>query len=119
MTRRALMILAVAVAVLSGCGDDEVVVEAQAPAGATFCSVYQGEYQSALDGAVPITDSGFAAAGAEIVAWAKILESLAPAEVADLATANLGYHEAQQAVESSSEFIQGSNDMHAWARANC
>jgi len=118
--RSAMMIVVMAVSVLTACGDDDqAVVDVQAPEGATFCSVYEGEYQTARDGAVPITESGFAEAGAEIVAWARVLASLAPAEITDLAAANLGYHEAQLAVQSASDFIPGSNDMHAWARANC
>lgn len=89
------------------------------PDGATFCSVFLGEYRDALADAVPITDDGFAARIGAIVGWAIVLDDLAPAEIADPATDNLNMHRAQQAVQSAADFIPGSNQMHAWANTDC
>ena len=88
-------------------------------ADATFCSIFEGEYQDALSAAVPASDDGFEASAQSIVAWAAALRDRAPAEISDLANDNLRYHEAQAAIKSASEFIPGSNAMHEWARANC
>lgn len=107
-------VLAVA---LGGCGDDGAEIEV--PEDATFCSVFSGEYRTAVNDAVPITDDRFGERTAAIVAWAEVLVDLAPPELASEAADNLSYHQAQAAVESAAEFIPGSNAMHAWANSNC
>ena len=116
MTRLGSLVL-VALA-FSACGDAES-VSVEVPDDATFCSVFFGEYEAALDDAVPITDDGFGGATARIVAWAEVLVSLAPAEIGAQADDNLRYHRAQAELRSAAEFIPGSNEMHAWADANC
>jgi len=106
--------------VLGACGDDDTsVASADVPEGATFCSVFEGEYRTALAEAVPITDDAFGERIGVIVAWAEALVELAPAELADDAADNLSMHQAQEAVQSAAEFIPGSNEMHAWANTNC
>jgi hypothetical protein len=69
--------------------------------------------------AVPATDDGFDAASARITAWAEVLVSLAPEEIGAQAQDNLAYHRAQAELRSAAGFIPGSNEMHAWANANC
>ena len=106
----------------ASCGDDsggDAAPTIDVPSDATFCSVFLGGYQSALDDAVPATDSGFDESAATITAWAEALRDLAPAEIAAEAEANVGYHQAQQDKQSASDFIPGSNDMHAWAYSSC
>ena len=104
---------------IAACGSGDDGADITVPEGATFCSVFQGEYRAALDGAVPATDERFGERAATIAAWAEILWGLAPDEVSDDAMANLQYHEAQLDRVSAAEHIAGSNDMHAWAQANC
>lgn len=87
--------------------------------GATFCEVFDGQYRAAMAAAVPVTDNAFDAQASEIIAWAKVLEDLAPPEVLDLAQDNLAYHQAQADLRSAAEFIPGSNSMHSWAQTNC
>jgi hypothetical protein len=109
--------MAVLALFFAACGDDDISVAI--PEGATFCSIFDGEYREALENAVPVGDDAFGEATSEIVAWAEVLADLAPAEIADEAQDNLRYHEAQAAVESAAEFIPGSNAMHAWANERC
>ncbi len=105
---------------LTSCGDDGAgTTSVEVPDDATFCSVFLDQYQEALDDAVPITDDAFGETTALIAAWAEVLLSLAPAEIVGQAGDNLEYHEAQAAVRSASDFISGSNEMHAWAYTNC
>ncbi len=114
---------------LGGCGDDESSSDAsgdsggsggvEIPEGATFCSVFDGEYAEALSNAVPATDDGFQDAADAITEWAMVLQQLAPADVADLAQANVDYHRAQANMESASDFIPQSNEFATWARGNC
>ncbi len=110
--------LSVAAAACGG-GDSSGPAAVTPPPGATFCSVFTGEYADALADAVPITDDGFEASIGEIVAWAAVLTELAPAEISSQAADNLAMHRAQAAVKSAAEFIPGSNEMHAWANENC
>lgn len=120
LTRRLGTLLIVALLFLAACGDDDTAtVSVEVPDGATFCSVFLDQYEAAVDDAVPITDDAFDERIARIVAWADVLRSLAPDEIAAQAEDNLRYHEAQAAVRSASDFIPGSNDMHAWAWDNC
>ncbi len=119
MIRRFGVVLVVGLFVLTSCGDDDIAVAVEIPDGATFCSVFDGEYTSALDDAVPITDDGFGESTARIVAWAEVLLTLAPDEIITQAEDNLRLHEAHAAVKSASDFIPGSNEMHAWAWDNC
>ena len=112
----------VAVALLAGaCGDDssDATAAVFAPEGATFCSVFLGEYRDAVESSVPGTDDGHEEAVANIAAWAEVLRDLAPAEIGDLAQDNLSMHEAQRDRVSAADFISGSNQMHAWAFSNC
>ncbi len=107
---------------MAACGDAAGTAPATSitvSAGATFCSVFTGEYQSALDDAVPVTDDGFQEAADRITAWAVVLLNLAPAEIASQAEDNHKYHEAQARKQSAADFIPGSNEMHDWARDNC
>ena len=120
LVRRLGVVVIVGLLVLASCGDDDVETAAvQVPDGATFCSVFDGDYSEALNDAVPITDEGFAESTARIVAWAEVLLALAPGEITAQAEDNLEYHQAQAAVKSAADFIPGSNEMHAWARDNC
>jgi hypothetical protein len=98
---------------------DSTAVTIEVPEGATFCSVFQGEYAEALGAAVPVTDEGFNEAATLIVAWAEVLADLAPGGVAADAADNVRYHRAQADLRSAAEFIPGSNAMHAWSAANC
>ncbi len=121
MRRTAAAVLAL-VAAAAACGDsgaDGEPVSVQAPADATFCSVFTGEYRAALGDAVPVTEDGFEASAQRIVAWAGVLDDLAPEEIAALARANLQYHQAQAAKRSAADFIPDSNAMHEWANGNC
>lgn len=120
-TTKLLWLWAAILVVASGCGggDSSPSVAVDIPANATFCSVFTGEYRTALANAVPITDAGFEEQSATISAWARVLRDLAPTEIAELADDNLKYHEAQANVESAADFIPGSNEMHTWANANC
>jgi len=111
------LVLVVAVAISACGGGGSVAVDI--PDDATFCSVFSGEYKAALSDAVPATDDGFGAASARINAWAEVLVSLAPDEIAVEAADNLSYHQAQADLLSAAAFIPGSNEMHAWANANC
>lgn len=106
---------------LAGCaGDDrQTVGSVEVPQGATFCSIFNGQYREALGNAVPITDEAFEETIGEIVAWADVLVPLAPEEIAEEASDNLRYHQAQAAVSSAAAFIPGSNAMHAWANEHC
>ncbi len=115
--RFASLILVGAVAI-SACGGVESVA-VDVPDDATFCSVFLGEYKAALSDAVAASDGGFDAASARINAWAEVLVSLAPFGIGDQATDNLLYHQAQADLRSAAAFIPGSNEMHAWANANC
>ncbi len=99
--------------------DSEAAVSVEVPDDATFCSVFSGQYRSALDAAVPATDAGFDDSSATITAWAEVLNNLAPTEIGDQAEANVGYHRAQQNKQSASDFVPGSNEMHEWADSNC
>jgi hypothetical protein len=116
MQRSAIALIA-ALLVVTACGSDSIVIDVADDA--TFCSVFDGEYRSALNAAVPITDAAFAERTGEIVAWAEVLVDLAPAEIASEATDNLEYHRAQAAVESAADHIPGSNAMHQWGNENC
>lgn len=121
MQRVLRMVLFVAL-VATGCGSGADVgsrSEATPPEGATFCSVFHDQYREALADAVPITDDAFSESTAEIVVWAEVLASLAPQEIAAEAADNVRYHRAQAEVSSASDFIPGSNAMHAWANENC
>jgi len=111
-------LLLVAALAISACGGAES-VDVDVPDDATFCSVFSGEYKAALSDAVPATDAGFGAASARINDWAKVLVSLAPGELRVQAEDNLSYHQAQTELRSAAAFIPGSNEMHAWANANC
>ena len=103
----------------ASCAADDAGAQIEVPSGATFCSVYGGEYRIALDAAVPITDDRFAERADGIVAWARVLLDLAPEEIRDQALSNLRYHEAQRDRGSAADPIEGSNAMHAWAQTNC
>ena len=111
------LVLVAAVAI-SACGGGESVA-VDVPDDATFCSVFLGEYKAALSDALPATDDGFGAASARLNAWAEVLVSLAPEEIGVQAKDNLLYHQAQADLLSAAAFIAGSNEMHAWANANC
>ena len=111
------LVLVAAVAI-SACGGGESVA-VDVPDDATFCSVFLGEYKAALSDAVAVTDAGFDAASARINAWAEVLVSLAPEEIGVQAKDNLLYHQAQADLLSAAVFIAWSNEMHAWANANC
>ena len=117
MLRLGVLVLLAALAATACAGAESVAVEI--PDDATFCSVFLGEYTAALSDAVPVTDGGFDAASSRVAAWAEILASLAPAEIGDQANDNLRYHRAQAELRSAADFIPGSNEMHAWAAANC
>ncbi len=112
---RWIVLLALGLVAAACGGDDSGVGSVDIPEGATFCSVFEGQYRQAIDDAVPITDGRFDETIGEIVAWAEVLSDLAPAEIADEALDNLRYHEAQAQTASAAEFIPGSNAMHAWA----
>ena len=113
-------LIVVGLLVLTSCGDDDsATVAVEVPDGATFCSVFLDQYKAALGNAVPITDDAFDDRIGQIVAWAEVLLDLAPDEMATQAEDNLEYHLAQAAVKSASDFIPGSNEMHAWANTNC
>jgi hypothetical protein len=111
------VLIGATLAVSCGGGQSDTTIEM--PAGATFCSVYAGEYQEALDSAVPVTDEGFAESSMLIAAWAEALVTLAPPEIAAQAQDNYRYHLAQAELKSAADFIPGSNAMHEWARSNC
>ncbi|NQV06338.1 hypothetical protein HQ535_07290 [bacterium] len=116
--RNWLMVVVVAL-LLAGCGDGGTETSIEVRENATFCSVFDGGYSTALSEAVPITDDSFNDRIGHIVAWAGVLVDLAPDEIASEAGDNLKYHEAQAAVESATDFIPGSNAMHAWAHDSC
>lgn len=123
MTRISMYMLAVVLALAAtscgGDGDESTAPTINVADDATFCSVFLGDYQTALDAAVPASDSGFDDSAAAITAWSEALRDLAPADIEAEAEANVGYHRAQQNKQSASDFIPGSNDMHSWARSNC
>ena len=108
--------LALVAGACSGAGDAVVV---SVPADATFCSVFDGEYRTALQAAVPITDPSFDERAGEIVAWAEVLADLAPEDVAEFATDNVAYHRAQAEKRTAAPFIAGSNALHEFANASC
>lgn len=104
----------------AGAGDAEATnPTVEIPDDATFCSVFTGQYREALGNAVPVSDPAFVERTSEIVAWAQVLATLAPDEIADEAQDNLGYHRAQAAITSAADFIPGSNALHEWANGNC
>jgi ABC-type glycerol-3-phosphate transport system substrate-binding protein len=109
----------VVVAVLAACSGTGSSSDVTAPEGATFCSVFEGEYQTALSNAVPVTDDAFDERADELVVWAEILSELAPDDLAAEADDNVGYHRAQREGRSAADFVAGSNALHAYARANC
>lgn len=109
-------VLALVAGACSGAGDAVVV---SVPADATFCSVFDGEYRTALQAAVPITDPSFDERAGEIVAWAEVLADLAPEDVAEFATDNVAYHRAQAEKRTAAPFIAGSNALHEFANASC
>lgn len=123
--RRIISVLVVAAVslLMTGCGDGDSSasesVSVDVPTGSTFCSVFNGEYGNALSNAVPATESGFQESADTITTWARVLQDLAPTEIAALADDNTRYHEAQAQKKSASAFIPGSNEMHNWARGNC
>lgn len=106
-------------AVGCGGGSESSPPSLDVPEGATFCSVFDGEYATALAASVPVTDPTFQERAQATLAWSEILRDLAPPEIADQAEDNVSYHRAQAALRSAADFIPGSNDMHAWAHANC
>lgn len=118
MTRLAAAVTLAMVAVAGSCSEERS-TRIEVPANATFCDIYSGEYRRALGEAVPITDDRFTERAEAIAAWAGVLLDLAPAEILEQATSNLRYHEAQLDRVSAAEHIEGSNEMHAWAQANC
>lgn len=96
-----------------GGGDDAGSVSV--PEGATFCSVFTGEYRDALM-ASPVADES---APSELLTWAEVLVALAPDEVADAARDNLRFIEAFTSGASPDEFSDGSYEFHEWGGAHC
>ena len=103
---------------LAGCGgSDEAAVEV--PEGATLCGVYTESYQPILTSPIAFGEDGWEEQANELVAHAKLLEQLAPADQADNAKANVGYFQAQADVASASEFVAGSNDFNTYLGSTC
>lgn len=119
MRRRLTASALICAALAASCGDGRSTTTIEVPEGATFCSLYAGEYREALDAAVPVTDDGFTESSTLIAAWAEALAALAPPEIAGQAQDNYRYHLALAEIRSAADFIPGSNAMHEWARSNC
>jgi len=126
--RLSLGLLAAASLAIAGCGGDDdaggddaspSAITVEVPEGATFCSVFTDGYRPSIDAAVPFGDPEFTAAAGATLAWAHVLQDLAPAELAAQAEANVQYHLAQIEVRSASDFIPLSNELSEYGFENC
>jgi len=116
------MLCAVALAAaFTGCGSDENAQEGAAdiPEGATFCDVYNDQYNPILSSPTAFGEDGFEAESEELVRIARALQELSPPELADSAAANVGYHEAARDVESVAAFVDGNLEVYMYALDNC
>jgi hypothetical protein len=116
MLRRARAIVVVAGTLMLGaCGGGADSDSVAVPEGATFCSVFTGEYRDALMTS-PLADES---AGPELLKWAEVLVELAPDEIADEAADNVRFIEAFTSGASPDEFADGSFEFNEWGGANC
>lgn len=97
------------------CGGDDDAGSVSVPEGATFCSVFTGEYRDALT-ASPVADES---AASELAKWAEVLVVLAPAEIAEAARDNLEFIKAFTSGDSPEEFADGSFEFNEWAGSTC
>ena len=102
---------------LSGCnGGDDTEDSVDIPEGATFCSVYNGEYRQALN-VSPVADP---TAAATVASWAEVLAALAPSEIASAAEDNAQYaKDVAGGVSPSDSVTSGSVAFHDWTEGNC
>ena len=115
--RRQLAAVVVLGLVVAACGgDDSEGVSVDIPEGATFCSVFNGEYRQALVTS-PVADPS---AAERLVSWAEVLAALAPAEIVSEANDNARYsRDIADGVSPDDSVVAGSVAFHEWAGGNC
>ena len=115
--RRFVAVVVVLGLMVAACGgDDSERGAVDIPEGATFCSVFNGEYRQTLQTS-PVADP---TAAERLVGWAEVLAALAPAEIVRQANDNARYaRDIAEGVSPEDSVVAGSTAFHEWAGENC
>lgn len=114
--RAVAVVLALGLATASCGGGGDAEGEVDIPAGATFCSVFTGEWRDALNTS-PVADPD---APERLVYWSEVLAALAPDEIAAEAEHNAQYARDLAGGAASSEATRaGSRALVEWAGEEC